>query len=557
MTNMTAYPVSIHRLTLRARSAQQRQIDALQQELQQMVWPQANDEQWVFIRHMQVRGPRRQLQRRLSERTRYFLNQTENPAEVIRFDNLEVLLVALLSDVLDGKAGFRWYWQNWAHFFTVPVSQAIRQILSEHLVLMPSLTDKLAQRGDLQKLWQCLDQSGSRQLALELSHLGRFRLPEPGEIINAYIKQVQQVKQTQHIDNQTSSQSHWSVLTTGQLQSRMAAARIKQWQSILNDMDLSDSRCLLALLIIGQEIMPLLLQKQPVQLLASVAGCFSIQPISRNSLPENKTSVQHVTGLEKDTDERIVALNARQSSQVMDQEDLFSLNDTLQLDRTERSGSISPSASLRKENQVNEKVSKGDALEDATVMRHSVKTANWPEMSGGRKDAPLKWQIHDSSIQSGSFTFSHFYTTQGGLLYLLNMLNRTEMRTLMLDHAEHLPSGWLWLYRLGQELSLREDDPLADFIAKQLGLENRDELAYLPALPDRSQVLELAQRWYGKTGVWHADLLALSAEIRYTPSHIDMYAAMKTIRLPVRLAGLDINPGWLPWLGSVVNFHYD
>ena len=27
--------------------------------------------------------------------------------------------------------------------------------------------------------------------------------------------------------------------------------------------------------------------------------------------------------------------------------------------------------------------------------------------------------------------------------------------------------------------------------------------------------------------------------------------------VPVRLAGLDINPGWLPWLGRVVQFHYD
>jgi hypothetical protein len=32
---------------------------------------------------------------------------------------------------------------------------------------------------------------------------------------------------------------------------------------------------------------------------------------------------------------------------------------------------------------------------------------------------------------------------------------------------------------------------------------------------------------------------------------------MNAIRLPVRLAGLDINPGWLPWLGRVVSFHYD
>jgi hypothetical protein len=25
----------------------------------------------------------------------------------------------------------------------------------------------------------------------------------------------------------------------------------------------------------------------------------------------------------------------------------------------------------------------------------------------------------------------------------------------------------------------------------------------------------------------------------------------------VRRAGLDVDPGWLPWFGRVVNFHFD
>lgn len=153
--------------------------------------------------------------------------------------------------------------------------------------------------------------------------------------------------------------------------------------------------------------------------------------------------------------------------------------------------------------------------------------------------------------------FAGFNTRQGGLLYLLNMLNRSEMRGLMLEYAEILPSGWAWLYWLGQELQLDEDDALVDFIALQLGLDDSAKLARLPPLPAREQVLNLAERWYGKTGVWQPDLLALTAQIQYSPSHIDLYAPMNAIRLPVRLAGLDINPGWLPWLGRVVSFHYD
>ena len=70
-------------------------------------------------------------------------------------------------------------------------------------------------------------------------------------------------------------------------------------------------------------------------------------------------------------------------------------------------------------------------------------------------------------------------------------------------------------------------------------------------------LLTLAQHWYGGDGLWHPRLLHLNAVIRTSPSHIDMYASLDAVRLSVRLAGLDINPGWLPWLGVVVNFHYD
>jgi hypothetical protein len=31
---------------------------------------------------------------------------------------------------------------------------------------------------------------------------------------------------------------------------------------------------------------------------------------------------------------------------------------------------------------------------------------------------------------------------------------------------------------------------------------------------------------------------------------------LKHVSLPVRLAGLDANPGWYPELGRVVTFHY-
>jgi len=39
-------------------------------------------------------------------------------------------------------------------------------------------------------------------------------------------------------------------------------------------------------------------------------------------------------------------------------------------------------------------------------------------------------------------------------------------------------------------------------------------------------------------------------------SHVDLGMGMNQISVPVRLAGLDANPGWMPELGRVITFHF-
>lgn len=39
-------------------------------------------------------------------------------------------------------------------------------------------------------------------------------------------------------------------------------------------------------------------------------------------------------------------------------------------------------------------------------------------------------------------------------------------------------------------------------------------------------------------------------------THIDLVMGMPQISVPVRIAGLDANPGWIPELGRVITFHF-
>lgn len=53
-----------------------------------------------------------------------------------------------------------------------------------------------------------------------------------------------------------------------------------------------------------------------------------------------------------------------------------------------------------------------------------------------------------------------------------------------------------------------------------------------------------------------ANLLHRRGQLYVTSTHIDLVMDLKHVSLPVRLAGLDANPGWVPELGRVVTFHY-
>lgn len=543
MFNLAANTVAIHRLILRARPGQQAAADALRYHLQNAEWTETGGDSWVFIRRVQVSGSSRQLPLQLLQQTRQYLKQTNNADEVVRFANLTELLAALLGDLARGKANACWYWQRWAHLFTLPAARAAQSLLSEHLTLLPSVSARLAQQGYLQTVWLVLDETGSRQLAAELANLNGFRLPPVRDVMATLAGQI---------DRMAHGNTLSVALSPLTVQHYLPAALVIRWQSALQNLDMSDDRFLLALILIGQEAVPLLLQQQPVQLLAALSGFFAALQADLPRSLDRATVLQRlaayvpvkapVTPVSAETQEsQRISASARDDLPQPGKNSLLP-NDVSAINAPEPADS-------RRRNAEAETRQTGHLTADAAAA-----------IEGADQLAVIK-ELPESALplhkQPAEPVFSSFNTTQGGLLYLLNVLNRSEMRALMLQHAEQLPSGWAWLYRLGQELQLCEDDGLVDFIALHAGLENRSGLLHLPVLPARDQVLNLVQRWYGKTEVWQADLLRLPAEIRYSPSHVDMYAAMATIRLPVRMAGLDINPGWLPWLGKVVNFHYD
>ncbi len=58
------------------------------------------------------------------------------------------------------------------------------------------------------------------------------------------------------------------------------------------------------------------------------------------------------------------------------------------------------------------------------------------------------------------------------------------------------------------------------------------------------------------TGLGLRTLALRPARLSWTETHVDVHFRLDQADVRIRRAGLDFNPGWVPWLGRVITFHY-
>lgn len=71
--------------------------------------------------------------------------------------------------------------------------------------------------------------------------------------------------------------------------------------------------------------------------------------------------------------------------------------------------------------------------------------------------------------------------------------------------------------------------------------------------------LQIAVRRYLRraAGITLRQLALRAGRVVTTATHLDVIFPVRLLDLRLRRAALDVNPGWVPWLGRVVTFHYD
>jgi hypothetical protein len=78
-----------------------------------------------------------------------------------------------------------------------------------------------------------------------------------------------------------------------------------------------------------------------------------------------------------------------------------------------------------------------------------------------------------------------------------------------------------------------------------------------PDLAIRAVHLALAKYVRRSAGLGLRRLVHRRGLVLATATHVDVTFPGDVIELPLRRAGLDLDPGWVPWLGRVVAYHYD
>ena len=164
----------------------------------------------------------------------------------------------------------------------------------------------------------------------------------------------------------------------------------------------------------------------------------------------------------------------------------------------------------------------------------------------------------------------HARTRFGGLLLLLNVVDELGLPDDIAGHPDLSERSFRWcLHRLGLTLiSIEPDDAAALAFAGLSPDTPPPSVNVEPATPredtaigayatriqdDLRDRLDVAQ----SIPALMAFVCHRHAEIVADPGWLEVRLSLDSVSVDIRRAGLDLNPGYLPWLGMVVNFVYE
>ena len=571
--------VRVRRLRLRAPAGE---APAIRAALERADWPTAPGRAWVLVREVRVSATGHGLAARASERLQSLVRGAApidapgaEGAEAVFCRDLAALIAALCADLAAGRAIERWYWRSWSALFGLPRGQAVARLMAEAPEVMTTVTERLARRDLLASVWRVLGPADVIALAHALAGwLGRA-IPGPPGL------------------GQGAASPGEPVLPP--------AGLVGRWAAPLQGLDPDDPRRWLAASLCALEWRPAALDS--AEAIGAIAAALDATPTpapgrSQDPAPRQRGAFDdrgRPDGAGRDAAETIQAsretpLEAARRPPHPSPDSGSAHPFVPGLDRgpdsdgapgrwrpaaandplTSAAGGRWPTPRVR---LVGDRPRQGGIETDAGGEGQGPRPTGYatsghgepdPGARGGADTTPeeispgiAERQASAPGAAPAQAAAEGLAIRHGGLFYLINFLSRPEARALLAAHADSdgAPDGWALLWDLGRRLGLGPDPALAGFFAERLGLEPTASPWDLPALGIGPVLEDLGTRLYG-SDLFAGPLLVVPARLYHTPSHLDLDLPLAAVRIAVRRVALDVDPGWVPWLGRVVALRY-
>jgi hypothetical protein len=561
---LAADSVAINRLQIKG---DKRTSQALVRELEQTSWtkplPAHLQSAWILVRELKVTGKARDLREQTAQHLDAELQHAVraihgDPAasNVIWFATLTELIAFLSVDLALGKTT-HWYWSRWVHLLKYPRHDAMVRLLCEHIEHLPAIIMQLHQQQQLALVFNQLSESGAKTLVRELARVCGFPAPASW--------------QTQTTITDVVVQDIYQALTA-------QISLLSWWQPLVCGLNSQDGRVMLVTALHGLIYTPLWLQQQPSVLVSAVASIVTAMPNGVSQEVADKKDTRGDTNAERvikqfsKTDKPYDQLSGsiKENTAVAQASNLTGKKNELLPPEAHRAESIGRESNSSDDSLISSSFHNPHELKSEQVVHplgkiHSVDSASMMDDTG---DVAAEAAIVN---QPEGY---QFITGAGGFFYLLNPLRLLLTQERLAAQTE--ASVWYWLLDLYRvfvrtfpTLDDVMDDPLRNFMLQQLRPEaTHHELQALaiqmmssPPSEFATQLFEDLREHYQHTSFWQElnnaeGFFATPARVIASASHWDIYFPLSSVRLDVRLVGWDINPGWLPWLGRVVAFHY-
>ena len=144
-------------------------------------------------------------------------------------------------------------------------------------------------------------------------------------------------------------------------------------------------------------------------------------------------------------------------------------------------------------------------------------------------------------------------TNHAGFLFLVPLLTRAGVTRIVTDDPGLIKRDWAaaLLLRFARRLGVPRTDPAIAWIAAY---------PFVLSPAERSLTAEVMRaarvRLRMEASLTMRQLVHRSGAVVATHSDVDVLLHHADVDASVRRAGLDADPGWTPWLGRVVQFHY-